>query len=114
MPAASPVRASACTAPSRPSASRSGRLEADVGKTLLHRNGKRVAPTEEGERLLSYARRILALSAEAREIVARPAGDGVARLGVSDDFAAYRLAQMLSNFARRHPGIRLDVRCDLS
>src|SRR5215469_15134480 len=90
------------------------RLEQDVGRPLLHRNGKRVVPTEAGERLLSYARRILALSAEARDIVARPASDGVARLGISDDFAAYRLAQMLSKFARAHPGARLDVRCDLS
>ena len=35
------------------------RLEEALGCPLLHRNGKSVAPTEEGERLLSYARRIL-------------------------------------------------------
>ncbi len=90
------------------------RLEASLGRPLLLRNGKRVAPTEAGERLLSYARRLLALSAEARDVVARPQGGGVTRLGISDDFAAYRLAQMLSKFARLHPGLRLDVRCDLS
>jgi DNA-binding transcriptional LysR family regulator len=90
------------------------RLEEDLGRPLLHRNGRRVTPTEEGERLLSYARRILALSAEARTSVARPAGEGVVRLGISEDFAAYRLAQMLSKFARAHPGVRLDVRCELS
>jgi DNA-binding transcriptional LysR family regulator len=36
------------------------------------------------------------------------------RLGVPEDFAAYRLAQMLSKFARSRPNLRLDVRCDLS
>src|SRR5918996_224149 len=62
------------------------RLEQTFGQPLLHRDGKRISPTEEGERLLAYARRILALAAEARDVVARPASGGVARLGVSDDF----------------------------
>src|SRR5450631_3827249 len=64
------------------------RLEGSLGCPLLHRNGK-VTPTEQGERLLSYARRILALEQEAREVVARPEGEGVVRIGVTEDFAAY-------------------------
>src|SRR5262249_25690912 len=88
------------------------RLEATVGRALLHRGGKYVTPTEEGERLLSYARRILALSEEAREVVARPAGNEVVRLGVSEDFAAYRLAEMLSEVARSRPNLRLYLRSD--
>src|SRR5215831_7059529 len=90
------------------------RLEESFGRPLLRRNGKRIAPTEEGERLLSYARRILALAEEARDVVARPTPDGIVRLGVPEDFAAYRLAHMLSKFARSRPNLRLDVRCDLS
>lgn len=90
------------------------RLEETFGRPLLHRNGKRVTATEEGERMLSYARRILALADEARDVVARPAGDGVVRLGVSEDFAAYRLPEMLSDFARSRPGLRLHVRCGIS
>ncbi len=90
------------------------RLEEGFGRPLLVRKGRRIAPTEEGERLLSYARRILALADEARDVVARPTPDGVVRLGVPEDFAAYRLAQMLSKFARSRPNLRLDVRCDLS
>jgi DNA-binding transcriptional LysR family regulator len=90
------------------------RLEDTLGCPLLHRNGKSATPTEEGERLLSYARRILALAEEARDVVARPTGDGVVRLGIPEDFAANRLAKVLSKFARSRPGLRLDVRCDLS
>jgi DNA-binding transcriptional LysR family regulator len=90
------------------------RLEETLGCPLFHRNGKAVALTEEGERLLSYARRILALAEEARDVVARPAGDGIVRLGVTEDFGAYRLPDLLSDFARTRPGLRLDVRCDLS
>jgi DNA-binding transcriptional LysR family regulator len=90
------------------------RLEETLGRELLHRNGKQATPTEEGERLLSYARRILALAEEARDVVAKPTGDGVVRLGIPEDFAAYRLAELLSEFARSRPGLRLDVRCGLS
>src|SRR5262245_66190543 len=76
------------------------RLEEVIGCPLLHRNGKQATPTEEGERLLSYARRILALAEEARDVVARPAGEGVLRLGIPEEFAAYRLTELLSEFAR--------------
>src|SRR5215472_14181560 len=90
------------------------RLEQSLGRALLHRNGKQATPTDEGERLLSYARRILALAEEARDVVAGPSGDGVVRLGIPEDFAAYRLTELLSGFARGRPGLRLDVRCGLS
>jgi DNA-binding transcriptional LysR family regulator len=90
------------------------RLEETVGYPLLHRNGKQATPTEHGERLLAYSRKILALEQEAREAVARPASEGVVRLGIPEDFAAYRLTELLSDFARSRPGLRLDVRCGLS
>jgi DNA-binding transcriptional LysR family regulator len=90
------------------------RLEDDVGQPLLNRNGKDVTPTEAGERLLSYARRLLALAEEARDVMARPESEGAVRLGVPEDFAAYRLAKLLAAFSRSHPGLRLDVRTDQS
>lgn len=89
------------------------RLEDDVGTLLLSRNGRDVTPTEAGEKLLSYARRLLALAEEARDVVAQPAHDGAVRLGIPEDFAAYRLAKLLAAFTRAHP-VRLDVRTDLS
>ena len=85
------------------------RLEDQLGRPLLQRNGKQATLTEEGERLLSYARRILALEQEARDVVARPMADGVVRLGIPEDFAAYRLAELLSDFVRARPTLRLDV-----
>jgi DNA-binding transcriptional LysR family regulator len=90
------------------------RLEEDVGQTLLHRNGKDVTPTEAGERLLSYARRLLALAEEARDVMAHPGHEGAVRLGIPEDFAAYRLAKLLAAFSRSHPRLRMDVRADQS
>jgi DNA-binding transcriptional LysR family regulator len=90
------------------------RLEEDVGQPLLNRTAKDVTPTEAGERLLSYARRLLALAEEARDVLARPGPEGAVRLGIPEDFAAYRLTKLLATFARSHPGLRLDVRADQS
>ena len=90
------------------------RLEEDVGQPLLIRSGKDVTPTEAGERLLSYARRLLALAEEARDVVSRPGNEGAIRLGVPEDFAAFRLAKLLAAFSRSHPALRLDVRTDQS
>src|SRR3569833_3412502 len=90
------------------------RLEESVGRPLLVREGRQATPTDEGERLLTYARRILALEQEARDVVAQPVSDGVVRIGIPEDFAAYRLTEVLSDFARSRPTLRLHVRCGLS
>jgi DNA-binding transcriptional LysR family regulator len=90
------------------------RLEDDLGRPLLHRLGKEVRVTEDGERLLSYARRILLLAEEARDVLTRPMHEGAVRLGVPEDFAAYRLTRLLAGFARARPNLRLDVRTDQS
>jgi DNA-binding transcriptional LysR family regulator len=90
------------------------RLEDDVGQPLLDRSGRDVTPTEAGERLLSYARRLLSLAEEARDVMARPGSEGAVRLGIPEDFAAYRLTELLAAFSRSHPGLRLDVRADQS
>src|SRR5260370_33769560 len=71
------------------------RLEDDVGQPLLNRNGKDVTPTEAGERLLSYARRLLSLAEEARDVLARPESWGAARLGVPEHVATHALRPLL-------------------
>ena len=90
------------------------RLEEDVGQLLLVRDGKEVTPTEAGERLLSYARRLLSLADEARDVVTQPGHEGAVRLGIPEDFAAYRLAKLLASCSRKGAGLRLHVRADQS
>jgi DNA-binding transcriptional LysR family regulator len=63
---------------------------------------------------LSYARRLLALAEEARDVLAQPDHEGAVRLGIPEDFAAYRLTKLLASFSRAQPGVRLDVRADQS
>lgn len=84
------------------------RLEEMVGKDLLVRSSHQVQITEEGEKLLGYARRIIALNGEAHDVLSDQWRDGVLRLGVPEDFAAPTVG-LLADFSRDHPQLRLDV-----
>lgn len=90
------------------------RLEEQFGRPLLHRSGRRVSPTDDGERLLPYARRLLALADETRDAMSHSDGLGILRLGIPEDFAARQLSELLSRFFRTHPQLRYDVRCEMS
>lgn len=85
------------------------KLEEDLGRRLIDRAGAVPAVTEEGEVLLGYARRLLAIAAEARGALRAPGLRPVLRLGVPEDFAGRRLSDLLSGFARACPELRLDT-----
>ncbi|MFC5695890.1 LysR substrate-binding domain-containing protein [Pseudomonas sp. GCM10022186] len=90
------------------------RLEESLGCRLLDRSQRQVVATPEGEQLLGYARRILALQEEAAEVLRHQPGSGVLRLGVPEDFAAERLMPVLAEFSAAHPAVRLEVTSGLS
>ncbi|MCY1518010.1 HTH-type transcriptional regulator YofA [compost metagenome] len=90
------------------------RLEENLACRLLDRSARQVLVTPEGERLQSYARRILALHDEAEEVLRNQQSEGVLRLGVPEDFAAERLMPLLAEFAETHPLVRLEVTSGLS
>ncbi|MEB6334634.1 LysR family transcriptional regulator [Serratia rhizosphaerae] len=89
------------------------RLEEMLGKPLFERSSHQVLLTEEGVKLLSYARRIIALNEEAHDALTGIWRDGVLRLGVPEDFAA-STTELLADFSREHPHLRLDVTSGLS
>lgn len=90
------------------------RLEIQFGCDLLNRNGRYVATTPEGERLLGYARRIMQLMDEAVEQVTQSVEQGEIQLGVPEDFAAHALTPVLATFAENYPCIRLEITSGLS
>ena len=90
------------------------RLEDALGHRLLDRSSRRIRMTAEGESLLEHARQMLELN---DRLVARfnePALAGAVRLGTPEDFATTHLPQVLSRFAHAHPGVHLEVTCDLT
>ena len=90
------------------------RLEETSGQTLLVRTSRKVRVTAEGHIMLDYARRILALNDEVVARINGPQLTGVVRLGTPEDFATTHLPEVLAQFSRTHPGIALEVTCELT
>jgi len=89
-------------------------LEERVGKPLFRKTGRTQALTEEGELLVGYARRLLALNDEAVLAVAATGLRGALRFGMTQDFAESWLTEALARFGRAHASLRLDLRVDRS
>lgn len=85
------------------------RLEELLGKPVFVRGPRRVTLTREGETLLAYARRMLALNEEAVRRFLTPPIEGRLRLGVADHFVPRHLAPVLARVARTWPELRLEV-----
>ncbi len=85
------------------------RLEALVGRTLLVRSSRSLALTPEGELLLTYGRRLLALSHEMLDRISQAGDAGFLRLGVMPQFGQHFLPSLLSEFKSAHPRIELSV-----
>jgi DNA-binding transcriptional LysR family regulator len=90
------------------------RLEDGLACRLFDRDGRDLKLTAEGEILLTYARQILKLGAEARSRIVETDVSGVVRLGTPEDFATTHLSEVLACFARSHPQVALQVNCDFT
>lgn len=90
------------------------RLEDGLGRRLFQREGRSFDMTAEGEQLLTYARRLLGLAGEACAALMEPEVGGTVRLGTPEDFATTHLPDVLFRFARAHPQVALEVRCDFT
>jgi len=85
------------------------RLEEIVGAALLERSSQRMALTRQGERLLNYAVRMVALNDEAISQLREEALAGVVRLGAMEDYAVHTLPAILSSFMALHPDVRIET-----
>jgi DNA-binding transcriptional LysR family regulator len=84
-------------------------LEQRLGQTLLDRSGRRVEPTEAGQRLYRSAQRLLALEEQLFEEVARD-GDrltGTLALGASTGPGAHLVPLLLCEFQSGHPDLHV-------
>lgn len=81
------------------------RLEEHLGRTLLSRHPGSKILTEDGEKLLAYARRILAIHDEALLTLSSSSIAGHIRLGITEDMTGDGLVRILRRFAVRHPDV---------
>jgi DNA-binding transcriptional LysR family regulator len=84
------------------------RLEELLGKQLFYRDQRNVAPTEDAEQLLTYARRILRLENELIEFFQNPTISGSIKFGAPEDIATTYLPKILAKFSASHPGVSIN------
>jgi DNA-binding transcriptional LysR family regulator len=78
---------------------------------LFARDGRASRFTPDGERLIEYARRMVAINDEAVSAFTRPELTGTVRFGTPDDYADRFLPEILARFSRTHPLVTVDVEC---
>jgi len=85
------------------------RLEDALGLSLFLRAARRLALTPEGEQLLSYGRRMLALNDEALSRFGSQAYEGEIRLGVPHDVVYPYIPAILKRLAQVYPRMRINL-----
>jgi DNA-binding transcriptional LysR family regulator len=90
------------------------RLEERIGKPVFVRDGRMSKLTEEGERLLCYARRLVRLNDETVAAFDDAELSGAVRLGTPDDYADRFLPEVLARFSRSNPRVEVSVACEQS
>jgi DNA-binding transcriptional LysR family regulator len=88
-----------------------GSLEGALGVELFHRVGKSMVLTREGRKLRSAAREVRALLGGTLAELAGEASEprGPVRVGLFVGFPRLRLAGVIEEFTRAHPGARVRV-----
>ncbi len=88
------------------------RLEERIGKPLFEKEGRTNRLSEEGERLLAYARRMIRLNRETLAAFDDASLEGQIRIGTPDDYADRFLPEIVARFARSNPRVELSVICE--
>jgi len=85
------------------------RLEDSLGLSLFLRAARKLALSPEGEQLLSYGRRMLALNDEALSQLASTCCQGEIRLGVPHDVVYPVIPGILRRMAQAYPRVRINL-----
>ncbi len=90
------------------------RLEDSLGMKVFDRANRKVTTSREGEQLLSFARRMLALNDEALGRLTGPQFQGTVSLAVPGDLVYPHIPTVLSSFARACPRARVKLTTGLT
>ena len=78
-------------------------LENHYGVKLFDRLAKRLYITDDGRRLLGYARHITALANDMEHEMINPDKSGILKIGASLTIGTYLLPKLVNQFAQKHP-----------
>jgi len=90
------------------------RLETSLGSAVLTRRPGAPLLTDDGIKLLAYARRICALHDEAVQSLCKQPLSGRIRLGMTEDVTSSDLSLILGRFTRLHPAVSVHTRVQQS
>ena len=85
------------------------RLEESLGLELLDRSARTIGITPQGELMLSYARRLLALNDEAWGRLSSDDYEGSVTFGVPHDVVHPHIPNVLRRFAAEFPKVKIDL-----
>lgn len=90
------------------------KLEALVARRLFERDTHSVALTGDGDAMVEFARNILEAHERMHRFFARTDRRERLRVGISEDFAMSKLAEVLAPFRESHPQVDLELTVGLS
>ena len=90
------------------------RLEEILDRRVFNRTSRSLSLTQDGERLLVSARRMLEFNDAVMRELREPQVAGTLRLGIAEDFIPGQLPSLLARFSRTYPGVHLDLMTGLS
>lgn len=85
-------------------------LKAEHGQSRKRYLRRQIRFTAEGEQLIGYARKMLALNNEALDSLQKRQVSGQLSLGIPEDYA-FLLTSVLSHFSQLFPAVQLQVIC---
>ncbi len=86
------------------------RLEDQLGRKILVKDKHKFLPTPDGQELLSYAQKLVALHDEMTDQYRLSNIDGAVRIGATEDATAQKLSTVIARFNRVHPQVSLSIR----
>ncbi len=88
------------------------RLEETIGMPLVAREGRAMIATPQGEQLISYARKLVAMNDEVIDRLINQNNDGELRFGVPHDIVEPHLPKILKEFVHAYPGVSVSLHVD--
>jgi DNA-binding transcriptional LysR family regulator len=85
------------------------KLEEQAGKQLFVRKGRGLVPTEAGDALLDYARRIISLNDEAAVSIGATAVTTSVRMGFPQGFFEDVMPTAITQFSNQRPHVHVEV-----
>ncbi|MTI57463.1 LysR family transcriptional regulator [Geosporobacter ferrireducens] len=85
-------------------------LEEELETKLFERLGRNILLSKSGKRLLVYARQIINLSSEAKEVIKGSSTKGTLTISAPESLCVYRLPKILAAYRNRYPDVEIVVR----